>query len=130
MPFASLVLDGKQLVSGGDFSPRSEVWVLLYAHVMQADGASFRNILILDAAAQFKPQSTQNESITGDPFGVAMFPETGSPSITTALGTLGAPESAPLSLLAVELCPVREDCLTIRPFDARSLAGEYCEHRH
>ena len=117
VPFASPVFDGKRLISGGDFSPRSEVWVLLYAQVMQADGASFRNVLILEAAAQFNPQSTQIDSITGDPFGVAMFAETGSAGITTALSTLSLPHTASLSVLAVELLPsegARSQDATIR----------------
>jgi len=96
VPFASPVFQGQRLISGGDFSPVSEVWVLLYAQVMQADGASYRNVLILERAAQFHRQGTNNAAITGDPFGVAMFPEIGAASITTALNTLRLPQTAPL----------------------------------
>jgi hypothetical protein len=87
VPFASPVFAGSRLISGGDFSPQSEIWVLLYAQAMQADGASYQNILILEGAAPFQELRSGTGNAFGDPFGVAAFPESGTAGITTALAT-------------------------------------------
>jgi hypothetical protein len=105
VPFASPVFNGERLVSTGDFEPKTEMWVLLYAQVMQADGASNRNVLVLEANARFQPPETQGGELLGDPFGVAIFPELGAPSIKSALSALFLPDSSSLSVLAVELLP-------------------------
>jgi hypothetical protein len=104
VPFASPVFGDRRLISGGDFSPRSEIWVLLYAQALQADGASYRNILLLEAAALYQEQFTPGYA-SGDPIGVAAFPEAGAASIAAALAALLLPADAPLSVLAVELLP-------------------------
>jgi hypothetical protein len=44
--------DGREKLQGGWWAvPRTRIWVLLYAQVMQADGATRRNVLIARAPA-------------------------------------------------------------------------------
>jgi hypothetical protein len=100
VPFASPVFGGRRLISGGDFRPQSEIWVFLYAQLMQADGATNRNVLLLEANA-----TVENLTADSDPFGIAVFPAKGAPSIQSALTTLSLPSEIGMSVLAVELLP-------------------------
>jgi hypothetical protein len=106
-PHATAVFQDKRLTdpAGGNGDPRTRIWVLLYAQVMQADGATRRNILIARAPAiphldvvNGKPIPPQTRDIVG----VAQFDE---PSIEQKLADLTLPAASPLSVLAVELLP-------------------------
>jgi hypothetical protein len=84
------VLDGRPLQP---IFPRSEIWVLLYAQAEQVDGAGPRNVLL-----------SRKPALVGKPheFGEALFAAT---EIRAALEALVFEDSAPLSVLAVELFP-------------------------
>jgi hypothetical protein len=82
------------------------MWFLLYAQAMQADRATFRNILLLRKVGV--PEFTQNEEFnlnTRDILASAVFPEKGQESIRSALALLGLPLESPLSVMAIELLP-------------------------
>lgn len=119
-PFATPVLNGRKTFSF--FQPYTKIWVLLYAQVTQADGASRRNILLLTERADplqeqvVDPNGATGPSVTRDVYGVALFSQKddqalGKTGIETALNSLLLPLNSPLSLLAVELLP------TNGPFD-------------
>ncbi len=106
-PFATPVLNGRKLFSFRP--PWTKMWVLLYAQVTQADGASQRNVLLLTERAD-PPPRPRDEAPIGDVYGVALFsqqdePKTGRTGIETVLSKLSLPLTSPLSVLAVELLP-------------------------
>lgn len=102
-PFATPVRDGERL-SNRRGGPQTRMWVLLYAQVLQADGQSFRNVLLNPAPAppQFGQQPEFAASKTRDVFGLATFLEK---DIEAALKSVALPVNSPLSVLAVELLP-------------------------
>lgn len=81
--------------------PNSEIWAVLYARVMQADGTTRRNIQI-DLRALRIPRSRRGETRRLFVEGEARW--TGS-EVRDALMTAGIPLSTPLSALAVEVLP-------------------------
>jgi hypothetical protein len=91
------------------------MWVLLYAQVTQADGASQRNVLLLTERADPPPPALGTNLLldsitTRDVYGVAIFsqqddPKTGRTGIDTVLNNPLLPLTSPLSALAVELLP-------------------------
>jgi hypothetical protein len=96
--FAVPVLDGR------DFQrvpPASSIWVLLYAQAEQVDGADRRNVLLLRKPARWD-RVGYDQSPASYSFGIATF---GAAEVTLALETLGFADTAPLSVLAVELLP-------------------------
>ena len=109
--YAIAVQNGKNITAD---PPRTELWALLYAQVHQADGKDFRNILLDDRKLMLTPRIRgQFENPLGIPF--VGFENRDSPArgwtswtrteILTALGDLGLPEDAPLSVLCVEMMP-------------------------
>ena len=105
-PHATAVFQDKRLTDpAGANDPRTRFWVLLYAQVMQADGATRRNVLIARAPAIPQLDAVNGKPIppqTRDVMGVAQFDE---PSIEQKLADLALPSDSPLSVLAVELLP-------------------------
>ena len=106
-PFATPVLGGQKSFSFEQ--PWTKMWVLLYAQVAQADGASQRNVLLLTERAD-PPAPVRDQAPVGDVYGVALFsqqddPATGRTGIETVLSDLALPLTCPLSVLAVELLP-------------------------
>lgn len=105
-PYAIAVANGKDVTSK---PPRTQIWCLLYAQVRQADGKSFRNILIGEQKLiQIPMNSTTNNSSERyfeqlrsglQPMAQTDFPIT---NIHNNLRALGLPEDAPLSVLCVE----------------------------
>jgi hypothetical protein len=100
------VFQDKRLTDpAGANDPRTHIWVLLYAQVMQADGATRRNVLIARAPAIPRLDVVNGKPVppqTRDVMSVAQFDE---PSIEQKLADLALPSDSPLSVLAVELLP-------------------------
>jgi hypothetical protein len=85
--------------------PHTDMWVMLYAQVLQLDGGAWRNVLLAHQRAErtaddrnpdFPRPQTALELATG------RFDQR---AIDEALQALGLPRSSPLSVLAVELIP-------------------------
>ena len=105
-PHATAVFADKRLtdLAGGN-DPRTRIWVLLYAQVVQADGATRRNVLIARAPAIPKLDAVDGKLVppaTRDVMGIAQFDEL---DIEQKLADLALSADAPLSVLAVELLP-------------------------
>ena len=110
---------------------RSQMWMLLYAQVTQADGASNRNVLLLARSARILTSPVPQAvipSLGRDLYGIATFTENDDPTnddpaeqtgITTVLTTLGLPLNSPLSMLAVELLPTAANYVE-RPLDTNN----------
>ena len=111
-PFATPILNGRTSFPG---RPTTQIWILLYAQVTQADGASQRNILLLTRPAQRlhqpPPESVMVPTLlTRDTLGAATFTLTNNQQlnldgVAQALADHSLPLDSPLSVLAVELLP-------------------------
>ena len=97
-PFAAPVFDGQNIRA---FPPRTTLQALLYAQVMQADGAAWRNVLLATGAAAL-PRRQEAHLDLRFVQGVTTFPQD---EILRRLRILGLPLDAALSVVAVELLP-------------------------
>jgi hypothetical protein len=111
-------------------NPHTSLWTMLYAQVLQADGASHRNIL-LAARQLFPPASTTGlpaAQFSRDVYGIGEFTQKDDPSkmagtparwqgIDTLLHALALPLDSPLSVLTVEMMPQYSDSAN-NPVDA------------
>jgi hypothetical protein len=103
-PFATAVFDDKRLTLP-PLDPRSRMWVLLYAQVVQADGTTRRNVLLGRAPAPPRFDIEAGKAVapkTRDVIGVAEF---ATPDVEAVLDDLALPNDTPLSVIAVELLP-------------------------
>ena len=106
-PFATPVLNGSLKF---DEVPASRLWMLMYTQVLQADGASSRNLLIAR-----QPAVRRTQVNTPNPIGLAIFLES---DITDALAKYTLPANSPLSVLAVELLPGPDGSDMVDPLGA------------
>jgi hypothetical protein len=81
--------------------PNTEIWVVLYARVMQADASTRRNIQI-DVRKLAIPRETRAKTIPRLVEGEMNWSGT---EVEVALQVAGLPEDTPISALAVELLP-------------------------
>jgi hypothetical protein len=92
------------------WQPKTEIWVMLYAQVMQMDGLARRNVLVDRKLAKF-PEPYDGDEFTWyaknpTEYVIAQFDVAATEgALETKLGLM--PDS-PLSVLAVELLPERE----------------------
>jgi len=103
-PYALAVNNGKNVTAT---PPRTSIWCLVYAQVIQADGKEYRNILINEG--MLRPIKTETDPTTG------IFKDTlngrtqqGSITftnieITQKLKSYGLPENSALSIICVEV---------------------------
>ena len=98
-PFATPVHHGRSLMPS---TPASAIWIVLYAQVVQADGADRRNILLSRKEARYRRKDEVQSSVkhAGD----ARWSQD---EIEAALTAMGLPRTSSLSSLAVELLPER-----------------------
>lgn len=105
-PYATAVYGDQKLTNAGAGDPRTRIWVMLYAQVMQADSSTWRNVLLGRKFAwpQFAedPASDVKRTSTRDVLGRAEFEVK---AIEQVLSNLALPPDSPLSVLAVELLP-------------------------
>jgi hypothetical protein len=96
-PYATPVFAGRNLLPA---VPHTQIWVLLYAQVTQADRASQRNVLLDRRLLIREGLRTQ----PGLPLGMAgtLWERT---EVEAILASLALPAGAPLSVLAVEMLP-------------------------
>src|SRR5690606_9260077 len=100
---ANAVLNGENITA---FPPNTSLWYLLYTQVMQADGLSFRNVLIDSGPMFFKQKKSINQNIVkrdGDRIGIA---ELSIKDIGDKLQEMGLPRNNNLSVVAVEMFPL------------------------
>ena len=111
-PFATPVLpNGKNLIDPQEGKPRTRIWVMLYAQVMQADGKTWRNVLLNHRHAETVGSAEDEQAeVTArgsrDVFGHAAFNDL---EIQACLQNLSLAADSPLSVLAVEMLPPRAD---------------------
>jgi len=100
-PYANPVFAGRSLLPP---SPFSEIWVLLYAQVTQADGNGQRNILLGRKPARNNRDEFQFRTGHGDTemYVTAMWDQS---EIEAMLRALALARHSPMSVLAVELLP-------------------------
>lgn len=101
VPYATPVFEGRNL---RPVLPSTELWILLYVQVTQADAASKRNVLLERAKAEPRKMPDRDQ-LHGDDrllFGSARFSQR---VVLERLASLGLPKTASLSVVAVELLP-------------------------
>ncbi len=107
-PFATPVLNGRVLFRE---VPTSRLWMLMYTQVLEADGASYRNVLV----ARKPALQTQTVNRT-NPIGIATFTND---EVETVLKSYTLPVTSPLSVLAVELLPAPDGPDLVDPLGAQ-----------
>ncbi len=99
-PFATPVQDGRHVRPPE--GPKTRLWGLLYARVLQADGADWRNLMLMRAPLQQPPgDGAERHPETAGPllFGEGQFPLD---QVQFVLGRHGLTADAPLTTLVVE----------------------------
>jgi hypothetical protein len=97
-PFATPVYEGRALLPS---RPSTSMWIVLYAQVVQADGADHRNVLLSRKPAPLRRKKELGRQAVA-PRGDARWSQA---EIEAALASMGLPRSSPLSVLAVEMLP-------------------------
>ena len=97
-PFATPVFAGRSMLPP---FPATQIWLLLYAQVLQADGKDYRNILLGRRRGSFREQKIVTRVETD----LSASGQWAEAEIATALDAYGLPRGSPLSVLAVELLP-------------------------
>ena len=109
-PHAMAVLNGQNITAR---PPKTEIWALLYAQVIQADGLSYRNIL-LGEKMLITLNIDQNEKFRINRDAVVYSAMNWSnKEVEKVLALMGLPIDSPLSVLCVEMMPKPETYLTI-----------------
>lgn len=127
-PFANAVKNGKNISS---FPPTTSLWYLMYAQVMQADGNSYRNVLIDSGPMKYHPQKidhseTEYRKEPGNRMGTATIFQQ---EISDKLEELGLSKTTNLSVVAVEMFPENNDWQVDIGRKPVSFISEY-ERRH
>jgi hypothetical protein len=105
-PYATPVYADQELTNPAEGDPRTRMWIMLYAQVMQADGSTWRNVLLGRKFAGPRFDRLQIEdrprASTRDVIGRAEFDQK---TVEAVLASLALSADSPLSVLAVELLP-------------------------
>jgi hypothetical protein len=132
-PYATTVYNGQPEYDYLAGDPQTRIWFMLYAQGLQADSASYRNILLTHTIGATVPNPKQGlglnpqHSFNLTPLASAEFPQG---TVNDLLKLLELPASAPLSVLAVEILPgplsvLRQDAP--RPAEAATAINEVQE---
>lgn len=98
-PFANPVQDGRSV---RPLPPATELFVMIYAQVVQSDGADYRNVLLSRKPAPFVRKPLQGQGFPDALYANATWSNA---EITALLSSLTLPSDTPLSCLAVETLP-------------------------
>jgi hypothetical protein len=107
-PAAVTVYNGNRLYNFEANDPQTRIWFMLYAQVLQADSASYRNVLLDHLRGKTLPTTTRGDQrnpqhgSARDPLAGIVFPER---DIEARLRLLNLPRTNALSVLAVEVLP-------------------------
>lgn len=98
--FARAVRDGRDL---GPREPATELWLVAYARLRQADGTAWRNVKLAQRrAAPQRSRRARASNLAGGVVGTAAWTQD---ELRQRLAIFGLPENTPLTFLAVELLP-------------------------
>jgi len=129
-PHAVSVLNGKNITAT---PPRTDIWALLYAQVMQADGLSHRNILLDERMLinMKREQIDQNKQLIKINKDAAVYAVTTWQNIEVEeiLAIMGLSISSSLSVVCVEMMPRPERYVEMPQEFADSLASESPFHQ-
>lgn len=101
-PFAAPVFSGQSLLPR---IPATQLWMLLYAQVMQTDGKSNRNLLLSRRRVSIEEVLKENQNAHPDYVGNVKWDQD---EIEKLLKSYSLPACTPLSAMAVELLPELE----------------------
>jgi hypothetical protein len=97
--FANPVYEGRSL---RPFPPATEIWVALYAQVIQADGADTRNVLLSHRPARSRRPPLHDRQVWDSAYALATW---SNDEVRLMLDALTLEPHTPLSALAVETLP-------------------------
>jgi hypothetical protein len=124
-PHAVAVMNGVNITAK---PPRTEIWALLYAQVIQADGKSHRNILLdekmliyFSAKEYNKYEQYFHTNADGQVYSVNTW---SNKEVDQILAIMGLPISSSLSVLCVEMMPRPERYIEMPLEFAEALAKE------
>ncbi|MDQ3022601.1 MAG: hypothetical protein M3R36_18860 [Bacteroidota bacterium] len=118
-PFANAVLNGKNVAA---MPPQTSLWCFLYAQVRQADGKSYRNILLDSREMNYTPAKFQKDE--GNRYGGTAFRQN---EISDMLSKIGLPVSSSLSVLCVEMFPLENRWRMLNRHDLFGVANNQFE---
>ncbi len=106
-PYAVTIYNGNRLYNFDVGDPQTRLWFLLYAQVLQADAASYRNVLLerLAGVTQRRAKGGPNNPEHGPGMGPIAGAQFTAAEINNRLALLGLPLTTALSVLAVEVLP-------------------------
>ena len=120
-PHAMAVLNGRNVTAK---PPKTEIWALLYAQVMQADGLAYRNILLGERKLIDPLPEHYKVRINKDAPVYAVTAWTNM-EVEQVLAIMGLPIDSPLSVVAVEMMPKPETYLELITELEDSIADEF-----
>jgi hypothetical protein len=107
--YAVTVYKGDRLYDLQAGDPQTSIWFLLYAQVLQADGASYRNVLLDRRQGHPAPQPKQSGAALNAQHGANLGPiattDFVQKDVEARLAVIRLPATAALSVLAVEVLP-------------------------
>jgi len=109
-PHAMAVLDGRNVTGR---PPKTEIWALLYAQVIQADGLAYRNILLGEKMLVTLYSDYNRKFKINKDAAVYSAMNWSNKEVEQVLSLMGLPIDSPLSVLCVEMMPKPETYLTI-----------------
>ncbi len=112
-PFANAVLNGKNVAAN---PPQTSLWYLLYAQVKQADGVTNRNILLFSQQMHYVSSFKKEVTDEGTRYGTAFFQQE---TVSAKLRSMALPVASNLSVLCVEMFPLKNVWRTPSPQDFR-----------
>jgi hypothetical protein len=109
-PYAVTVYNGNRLYDLNAGDPQTRIWFMLYAQVLQADGASYRNILLNHReGTTLPPPAASGIAVNNPQHGVNLGPvartDFTKQDVETRLALIKLPATTALSVLAVEVLP-------------------------
>jgi len=129
-PHAVAVMNGVNITAK---PPRTEIWALLYAQVIQADGKSHRNILLDEKMLIYfsaKEYNKYNQYFHTNADGPVYSINTWlNKEVDQLLAIMGLPISSSLSLLCVEMMPRPERYIEMPLEFAEALAKEAAQQK-
>ena len=109
-PHAMAVLNGRNITAK---PPKTEIWALLYAQVIQADGLAYRNILLGEKMLVTLNSDANDQFPINRDAVVYSAINWSNKEVELILTLMGLPIDSPLSVLCVEMMPKPETYLTI-----------------
>lgn len=123
-PYATTVLNGAQVYDLELGDPQTVIWFMLYAQVLQADGASHRNVLLAHQQGTLLPDPPP--LLVNIPPGLGRLEASGSPgrpATPTSVTSLAVAETPSLALAVANIHSINREPRAFTVFSQKSVEG-------